>query len=88
MRITLEIPETAFLKAKSPEQIVKEARDAAILYWVLRGDMDRAEALQEVPPPSRPQDFWAALASMPNVCEDEDFERPLDLGREDPFAED
>ena len=83
MRITVEIREDAFRTPKTARQIEEEMRQAAAVFWVARGDV-APEAVNDITAPSPPEKegtLMDLLLSMPDVGEDNDFERPVDYGR-------
>ena len=86
MRITVDVPERVFRTSKTPEQVAKEMRQAAAVFWVARGDV-APEAVSEItapPPPADEPMLYDLLLLGPDVGEDADFERPRHPGRELP----
>jgi hypothetical protein len=82
----MKIPESIFRHAKTPEQVADEMRQAALVFWVARGDV-APEAASAIAPPALPGDdgtLYDVLMAGPNVGDDADFERPVDYGRELP----
>ena len=81
MKLVLELPDIPFRVAKTPEDILREARQALVMFWLARGEIapDRAAEMSE--PAASPRDFKAVLASMPDVGDDADFQRERDLPR-------
>jgi hypothetical protein len=91
MEFIMKIPGSIFRTAKTPEEVAREMRLAAAVFWVARGDVT-PEAVSAITMPSPPEPapekapekapgFKAFLRSMPDVGQDADFERPLDYGR-------
>ena len=86
MEFVMKIPERVFRTPKTPEQVEEEMRQAAVIFWVARGDI-APEAVSELTAPSVPEKegtLFDLLMQMPNVGDDADFERPVDYGREPP----
>ena len=81
MQVTIELPDDFFVRPKSEQELLHDVQQAAAMYWVVRGDIpaERASDVRAVPGP--PIDFKTALAMMPNVGDDADFERQPDLPR-------
>ncbi len=83
MRVQLEIPDGIFHTPKSEQQVAADLREAAAMYWLVRGDIDALEAAR-VAGAGRPfKDFKEALLAFPNVGLDEDFERSREAPGED-----
>jgi hypothetical protein len=83
MRVTLDIPDFVFRRPKTPEQVSQDIRQAAVMYWLARGDITVPDLIQAsggdlVPP----KDFKSFLLSMPDVGDDSIFERAVQSGRE------
>lgn len=86
MRVIVEVPDRVFLEAKTPEQVAADVRRAAAAYWIASGDLT-PEAANEITTPGAPTSgptLMEVLLRMPDVGDDADFERPRELGREEP----
>ncbi|MEO7328735.1 MAG: hypothetical protein ABI193_09170 [Minicystis sp.] len=89
MDITVTIPDQFFLTSKTPEQIVEELRQAAMIFWRARGDIS-TEAANEIKARAPNEDIvegetmMDVLLQMPDVGDDSIFERPVEYEREQP----
>ena len=85
MKLVLELPDIVFPVAKTADDMVREARQALAMFWLARGDIPPERAAEVASPvaASGAHDFKSALAAMPDVGEDEDFERMAGLPRAD-----
>ena len=77
MKLVLELPDIAFHVAKSPEQLLREARQALAMFWLARGEIPPERAAEMTAEAAAPtaRDFKAALSAMPDVGEDQDFDQ-------------
>ncbi|MBI2373939.1 MAG: hypothetical protein HYV07_08075 [Deltaproteobacteria bacterium] len=72
-RITIDIPDTALILAKSPGTLAREAQEALTILWLARGEVTYEQVAA-----ARQNDakaFWAWIGSMPDVGDGADFER-------------
>ena len=85
MQITVDFPDDVFASPKPPAQMVQEIRQAVAMYWLARGEISPEKAQAIARPAGLPdgRDLREILLAMPDAGEDEDFERPVDHGRED-----
>ena len=90
MDITITIPDQFFLTDKTPEQIMEELRQAAMIFWRARGDIstESADAIQARSPEgdlgTGGETMMDVLLQMPDVGDDALFERPAEHAREQP----
>lgn len=76
MQVTIELPDDFFTRPKSERELLHDVKEAAAMYWVVKGDIPAARAAEVKAIPGPPVDFKTALAMMPDVGDDADFERP------------
>jgi hypothetical protein len=84
MQVTVDLPDDVFASPKPPTQVAQEVRQAAAMYWLARGEIspEKAQAITGAKGVAEARDLREILLAMPDVGEDEDFERPVDHGRE------
>jgi hypothetical protein len=76
MQFTVELPEDLFAPPRPAEQVAREIRQAAAMYWLVRGDISAeraseiAQGKEQTEPPAPP----AIEPSMTEIGEDEAFE--------------
>jgi hypothetical protein len=82
MKIVLDLPEAEIPASKDPEDLAREAIEALVMYWLARGEisLERAASLT-CAQTKNAVSFKDHLTSMPDVGEDADFERFLDMPR-------
>jgi hypothetical protein len=80
MRITLEFPEGAFLTPKTLQQATVEVREAAVRFWIARGELppEAANDVTAPPSPTKAGELMEVLLGMPEVGKDTDFERRVE----------
>ncbi|MBK9266854.1 MAG: hypothetical protein IPM54_44635 [Polyangiaceae bacterium] len=80
MHLTLDLPDD-LVPAKPLDEIARELLRAGAMYWLVRGEISAEQAKAITASDARDESFKALLMSMPDVGDDVDFERAVDLGR-------
>lgn len=75
MRIEIEIPDGLFRSSKTEREVAAELKQAAVFYWLARGEIRRPDADRVIGAGTRFKDLKEALGAFPDVGRDEDFER-------------
>ncbi|UQA57832.1 hypothetical protein [Polyangium aurulentum] len=76
MQITVDLPDDLFGAPRPAEQIAREIRQAAAMFWLVRGEIspERARELAEGEGTTEPPAPPGIAPQMPDIGEDEAFE--------------
>lgn len=80
MHLTLDLPDD-LVPSKPLEEIARELLQAGAMYWLVRGEISAEQAMAITASEVRDESLKELLLAMPDVGEDADFERVVDLGR-------
>jgi hypothetical protein len=80
MHLTLTLPDD-LVPSKPLDELARELVRAAAMYWLVRGEISAEQAKAITAADVRDESLKELLMAMPDVGDDDDFERTVDLGR-------